>query len=177
MKILKILGLIIGLVVVFVLLAGLFMKKDFHFERSMQIQAPHDVVWDNVLYFKNHEKWSQWKAKDPNMQVNITGIDGAVGAKMSWKSEHKDVGNGSQTITAVQEGKRVDTDLEFEGQGGAKAFMTVDGDSTACTATWGLDMHANYPMNAIMGFFMSEKVMNEMFDTGLNMLKAASEKQ
>jgi uncharacterized protein YndB with AHSA1/START domain len=177
MKILKILGLIVGLAVIGFLIAGLFMKKDFHFERSMEIHAPNDVVWNNVLMFQNHEKWSQWKAKDPNMKVEISGTDGTVGAKMSWKSDVKGVGNGSQTITAVEPGRRVDTELDFDGQGKANAYMLVEGDSTACKATWGMDMHQGYPMNAVVALFMSEKVMNDMFDTGLNMLKASSEKK
>ena len=175
MRILKIIGLVLLTLVAAILIAGAFMKKDFHFEMSKQINAPSARVWDNVLYFKNHENWSQWKELDPAMQVSITGTDGTPGAKMAWTSMHKDVGNGSQTITSVDPGKRVDTELDFDGKGKATSFMTVEGDSTQCTATWALDMKAPYPMNAVMGLFMGESVMNEMFEKGLGMLKNASE--
>ncbi len=175
MRILKIIGLIVLGLVALLLIAGAFMKKDFHFERGIEISAPSNVVWDNVAYFKNHEKWSQWKELDPAMNVTISGTDGEKGAKMSWTSKHKEVGNGSQTITAIDPGKRIDTELDFEGQGKANAYYTFSGDSSKCNVIWALDMKASYPMNAIMGLFMSEKVMNDMFDKGLSMLKTASE--
>jgi uncharacterized protein YndB with AHSA1/START domain len=177
MKILKIIGMLLLLVIVLVLIAGAFMKKDFHFERSTTINASKDKVWDNVVMFKNHEKWSQWKEMDPNMKTTITGTDGSVGAKMSWQSDNKNVGKGSQTITAITPGERVDTELDFDGRGKATAFMKVSGDSTSTKAVWGMDMHASYPMNAIMGMMMSEDQMNTMLDKGLAMLKTASEKE
>lgn len=176
MKIIKFLGLLLLLIVAGVLIAGAFMKKDFHFERSMEMQAPKDRVWDYVVHFKQHEQWSQWRELDPAMETSISGTDGNVGAKMSWKSTHKEVGNGSQTITAIDPGKRVDTELEFEGQGNAKSYYLIEGDSSSCKVTWALDMQAPYPMNALLPMMMSEKVMNDMFDKGLGMLKKAVEK-
>ncbi len=175
MKILKIIGILILLVVATILIAGAFMKKEFHFERSIDIKASKDVVWNNMVSFKNHGKWSQWKEMDPNMEVTFAGNDSEVGSKMSWKSANKNVGNGSQTITAIDPGKRVDSELDFDGRGKANAYLAVSGDSTSCKAVWGMDMKASYPMNAIMGMFVSEKTMNEMFDKGLGMLKTASE--
>lgn len=176
MKILKYIGIIVLLLIAAILVAGLFMKKDFHFEKSIEINAPKDKVWENVVYFRNHEKWSQWKEIDPAMVVNITGTDGEKGAKMEWTSKHKDVGNGSQTISSVVPGTRVDTDLVFGGRGGAKSFISVSGDSTKCNVIWAMDMHADYPMNAIMGVFMKASTFDEMFNKGLGMLKTASEK-
>src|SRR5262245_26202910 len=111
MKILKFIGLFLLLVIGIVLIAGAFMKKDFHFEKSATINAPKEVVWNNVAMLKNHEKWSQWKELDPNMTNVITGTDGQVGAKATWKSDHKMVGSGSQTITAVVPGEKVETEL------------------------------------------------------------------
>lgn len=177
MKILKFIGMLLLLVIVIVLVAGAFMKKDFHFEKTIAINAPKDKVWDNVVMFKNHEKWSQWKEMDPNMKTTITGTDGSVGAKMSWESDNKNVGKGSQTITAVTPGQRVDTELDFDGRGKATAFMIVNGDSASSKATWGMDMHAPYPMNAIMGVMMSGHSMDAMLDKGLGMLKTTSEKE
>jgi uncharacterized protein YndB with AHSA1/START domain len=175
MKVLKIIGSILLVLVVIVLIAGALMKKDLHYEQTTTINAPKERVWENVVMFENHKKWSQWKEKDPNMKVNITGVDGTVGARMSWTSDHKEVGNGSQTITGVDPGNRVDTELDFDGRGKAKSYMVVTGDSTSSQVTWALDMHPPYPFNAIVPLMMGNG-MNEMFDKGLAMLKSASEK-
>lgn len=174
MKFLKITGLVVLTIIILVLIAGTFMKKDFHFEKSMEIMAPKDKVWENIVYFRNHEKWSQWKELDPNMKTVITGTDGSVGAKMSWTSDHKEVGNGSQTIAKIDPGKRMDVDLMFEDMG-AKSFYAIEGDSMNCKVTWGFDSHVGWPFNAIVSFMMTEAAMDEMFDKGLGMLKKASE--
>lgn len=173
MKILKILGLIILTVIVIFLVSGLFIKKDFEYEMSKEMAISKDKVWENVVYFKNHEKWSQWKKMDPNMKVEITGTDGTPGAKMSWTSTHKDVGNGSQTIVSVSGTERVDSKLDFGGKGEANTYMSVMGDSTKCKVTWSLKMTAPYPFNTFM-FMMGDKPMNDMFKTGLDMLETAS---
>ncbi len=175
MKIIKILGLVLLIVVVMGLVSAAFIKKDFHFEKSIDINASRESVWQNVVLFENHEKWSQWKKIDPAMKVVISGTDGEVGAKMSWTSNHDDVGNGSQTITAVMPGQRVDSELDFDGKGKAKTYMAIDGDSTKSKATWALDMHLDYPFN-LFGAMFAEKGMNDMFDKGLGMLKETCEK-
>lgn len=177
MKVLKFIGVFLLLVIGIVLVAGAFMKKDFHFERQQTINAPKDVVWNNVVMLKNHDKWSQWKAMDPGMANEITGTDGQVGARVSWKSSNKNVGSGSQTITNIVPGERVDTDLDFGDNGKAKAYFLVSGDSATSTVKWGFDSHANWPMNFIVGMMMTEKNVNEMLDTGLGMLKTASESE
>ncbi|MFM6982990.1 MAG: hypothetical protein ACKOXF_02580, partial [Chitinophagaceae bacterium] len=94
MKIIKILGLVLLIVVVMGLVSAAFIKKDFHFEKSIDISASRETVWQNVVLFENHDKWSQWKKIDPAMKVIISGTDGEVGAKMAWTSNHDDVGNG-----------------------------------------------------------------------------------
>lgn len=174
MKVIKYLLIVIVSIVVVALIAALFVKKEFHFEKSVEINASKEVVWDNVVKFGNHDKWSQWKEMDPKMEVSITGTDGEVGAKMSWKSSHKDVGNGSQEITKVIPGQRVDTKLNFEGMGGATSYMIVTGDSTKSKVTWALEMEQGWPFNLMVAMF-AEQGMNQMFDKGLGMLKKASE--
>ena len=174
MKIIKFLGLALLAVIVTGLIAAAFIKKDFHFEKSIEIGASKDAVWQNVVLFANHDKWSQWKKLDPQMKVAITGNDGEVGAKMSWTSDHKDVGNGTQTITKIIPGQRVDTEVDFDGKGKANSYMIVSGDSTKSNAVWALDMHMGYPFN-LFGALFAEKGMNDMFDKGLGMLKTCSE--
>jgi uncharacterized membrane protein len=178
MKIIKIILKGLLAIIIVALIAGAFMKKEFHYEKSVRINAPADLVWQNIVYFKNHEKWSQWKETDPNMIEEITGTDGTVGAKATWTSEHKEIGNGSQTITAIVPGKRVDTKLEFGGQDGGTGFFTVEKENGATKVVWGMHSEIPYPMNAMAPMFMpSDEDMNQMFEKGLAMLKKASEEQ
>jgi hypothetical protein len=177
MKILKISGLIILALIVLILVAGAVMPKEFHFEGNQNIKSSRDIAWNNVVDLRNHDKWSQWRLLDPNMQIGYTGDDGQVGSKMLWVSEHSEVGNGTQTITGIDGKDRVNFDVEFDGKGSAKSYLLVSGDSTQCTVTWGIDIQAPYPMNAVMGLMMNKKVMDDMFIKGLGLLKDVCERE
>jgi hypothetical protein len=177
MKILKISGLILLAVIVLICVAGAFMPKEFHFEGKQNIKSSREIAWSNVVDLRNHDKWSQWHLLDPNMQIGYTGDDGQVGSKMMWVSEHAQVGNGTQTITGIDGKDRVDFDVEFEGKGSAKSYLLVNGDSSQCIVTWGLDIQAPYPMNAIMGMMMNKQTMDDMFSQGLGLLKDVCEKE
>ncbi len=177
MKILKISGLIILALIVLILVAGAFMPKEFHFEGKQNIKSSRDIAWSNVVNLRNHDKWSQWRVLDPNMQIGYTGDDGQVGSKMMWTSEHSEVGNGTQTITGIDGKDRVNFDVDFGGKGSAKSYLMVSGDTTQCLVTWGLDIQAPYPMNAIMGMMMKKEMMDDMFTKGLGMLKDVCEKE
>ncbi|MCC6817362.1 MAG: SRPBCC family protein [Bacteroidia bacterium] len=175
MKIIKFLLILILSVLALGLIAGLFIKKDFHYEKSIEINAPKSVVWGYISNFQNHEKWSQWKKIDPNMKTIITGEDGKTGSRMEWSSDNSKVGSGSQTITNIIEGERVDINLDFGDRGQPTAFYNLSGDSLKSKATWGMDMHMDYPFN-VMGVFFSG-MMDDMLVTGLDMLKDAAEKR
>ena len=96
-KVLKYILLFIVAIIAIVLIAGIFISRDFHFERSIVINAPKEKVWQNVGTLAGMDKWSPWNVRDPHMQKSITGQDGTVGATSTWKG-NKDVGSGSQTI-------------------------------------------------------------------------------
>lgn len=93
MKILKILlYTLLGLGALWAIL-GLFAKKDYHIERSIEIDAPMELVYEHVRYFKNFESWSPWAKLDPAMKTSITGDDGTIGATYKWAG-NDDVGIG-----------------------------------------------------------------------------------
>jgi hypothetical protein len=177
MKILKISGLIILVVIILICVAGAFMPKEFHFEGKQKIKSSRDIAWSNVVDLRNHDKWSQWHLLDPKMQIGYSGDGGQVGSKMMWVSKHPQVGNGTQTITGIDGKNRVNFDVDFEGKGSAKSYLVVNGDSSQCAVIWGLDIQAPYPMNAIMGMMMNKQMMDDMFTNGLGLLKDVCEKE
>ncbi len=173
MKVLKFIFFGLLSLIVLAAVAAIFMKKDFHYEKSTDINASKDLVWSYVSNFSKHDSWSQWKLLDPNMKTEISGVEGTVGSKMTWVSDHAQVGNGSQTISNIIPGERIDVQLEFDGDRNSTSYYKFAGDSTKCKVTWGLDMHIDYPMN-VMGPIM-DAMMDDMFVKGLNMLKDAAE--
>ena len=174
-KFFKIIGIILLLLIVFVLVAGIFVRKDYHIERSITINAPKEKVWTQVNTLSGINKWNPWSAKDPNIKGSYEGQDGTVGAVYTWES--KEVGTGSQTITKLEAPSRVESHLHFikPFSGEAEVFMNLQEEGSGTKATWGFDTHYGYPKNVMLLFMNMDKIMGEAYDDGLGKLKTLSE--
>lgn len=175
-KFFKLLGIIIVLIIVFVLVAGLFISKDYHFEKSITINAPKEEIWNNVSHFSSFDKWDPWKAYDPGMTRTIEGTDGAVGAVYKWKG-NSDVGSGSQTIKALRPYDEVEIDLHFKEpfENKARVRYILAQQDNGVKVTWSFDTHFSYPLNALTYFMNMDKNLDKDFSTGLANLKKLSE--
>lgn len=175
-KFLIILGLIIAAIVLFVLIAPLFIPKTYHFEKDITINAPKEKVWANVSTLHAMLKWNPFIEADPNIQINYEGQDGTPGAVYKWKG-NKDVGSGAQTITKVESPSKIDTHLHFiePFEGEADAYINLADAGSGTKTTWAFDTKYKYPMNIMLLFMNMDDMMGKSYTTGLNKLKALSE--
>ena len=141
------------------------------------IDASIDKVWENVSTLSAMDQWSPWNEKDPNMERTLTGVDGSVGAKQSWVSNEKNVGEGSQTIVSLDEPNQISTKLEFikPFKSQADAYVKLKEEDNSIKATWGFESQMPYPMNIMKLFMNFEKSMDKDFGSGLNKLKQICE--
>jgi hypothetical protein len=160
-----------------ILIIPLFISKDMNYEKSTLIDASIANVWTNVSTLAAMDQWSPWNERDPGMEKAFSGTDGTPGAKQGWVSEVKNVGEGSQTIVAVDEPNQLSTKLEFikpfKSQADAYVKLVDEGGSTK--ATWGFESQMPYPMNIMKLFMDFEKNMDKDFGSGLDKLKSICE--
>ena len=172
-----ILYIVLGIVALILVIAAIIGTK-WDIERSVSIQAPVDRVWGMVNSLHQLNSWNPWMAKDPNIHLEYSGMDGKTGASFAWKSQVKNVGEGSQTIIAVDEGKaltsRVDFIKPFAGTG--TAYLRIAAEGAGTRATWRMESSTPYPMNIIKIFGVIEKNMDIDFKAGLGSLKRLCEK-
>lgn len=176
-KFFKFIGIVICLAVVFILIAGLFLPKDYHFERTISIKAPKEEIWKNISLFSNFERWDPWKVHDPNMKRTITGTDGTPGASYSWEG-NKEVGSGTQTYRKLVPYEYVAVDMHFTKpfENKANVFYKLEQEGSHVKLTWGFDTRFPYPFNAVTRlFFNMDDKMDEDFSAGLANLKKLSE--
>ncbi|MCC6461901.1 MAG: SRPBCC family protein [Saprospiraceae bacterium] len=175
MKILKILLFILLGLVALVVLLGLFAKKDYHIERSIEVEAPKDLVYEHYRYFKNGKSWSPWAHLDPNMKESFEGTDGEVGAVHKW-SGNDDVGEGQQTITAMTP-DRIDTEVKFirPFESTAPRYMLFKGEGKKTQLTWAFDMHIAFPWNGFAMFTDMNAGVGGDYERGLKNLKKVCE--
>ena len=101
---------------------------------------------------------------------------------MEWKSDHPDVGNGAQEITALNAPNSVSAALDFGDMGRADATFTLSpaGDGTT-KVVWGFDTNMRegvpiymQPMSTYFRFFM-EGMLGPQYEQGLANLKEVAE--
>ncbi len=175
MQILK--KLLIGLLALVVLLVvvGLLLPGSTHVERSIVISAPQSTVFALVNGFARFNEWSPWAKIDPQTQYTYDGPAQGVGAHQGWQSDHRDVGSGSQTITASEPYSRVESDLDFGPQGTAQAFFDLTPEGDAVNVTWGFD--TSFGMNLVGRYFglMMDGFLGPQYEEGLAGLKSLAE--
>jgi effector-binding domain-containing protein len=111
MKILKI------LLYIFIVLFGIYLvlcfagTSKFDVERSIDINASAESIFEEISDYNKLAAWSPWSKKDPDMANTITGNAGSVGHKNSWTS--KTQGNGEQQIVEIKQDEYIKTELKF----------------------------------------------------------------
>lgn len=173
MKALKILlYTVLGLLALWLLL-GLFARKNYHIERSTEIDAPIEVVHDQVSFFKNFKNWSPWHVYDPNMKTTIEGTDGQPGVVYKWTGNDK-VGTGQQLLKAVTP-NRVDFEVSFNNWGASPASFQLEERGKKTGITWGMDMQVPFPWNAFAMLTDVNAFVGKDFENGLVNLKKVCE--
>jgi hypothetical protein len=172
MRALKLTVLIVLALVVIVLGIGAFLPKDFRVERSIEIDASPDVVFDQVNSLRKWDAWSPWIARDPSIENTFAGPEAGVGATVTWTSEKS--GDGKQTITLSERPTRIETKLDFGAMGQPNADWTFDPSGDGVRVTWGLSGTAAGPLG---GYFakMMDGWVGADYEDGLARLKDSVE--
>jgi len=174
--ILKVIGIIILLIAGYAIVAVLAFGKNYHYEKSMVINAPKEKVWQQISSVKAFNQWNPWMKLDKDMKITYTGNSGEVGDKYCWDSKNNDAGAGCQEIKELVVNEKQKTEMTFikpfEGQATSEIILTSEGNSTK--VTWTMDTEQD-PMMKIMRPMMDYQ-MGKSYGEGLQNLKKISEK-
>jgi len=172
MKFLKILLWIIGILAVIYLILCLAGPKKFEASATTTINAPAEIVFEEVADFAKHPAWSPWHQMDPNIKNTVTGTPGTVGHKDEWISEK--MGNGSQEIVEIVPNQSMKAALRFVDFDNEPSWVNFNlkPNGEATDITWAMD-GGDYPFFMRgMSFMMN---MQKVFDEGLANLKKIAE--
>lgn len=175
MKALKIILWIVVILAVVIAILAVIAPKELKVERQIHIEAPAEIILDQLSHFENFEKWSPWSEVDPEMNTRIEGNDGEPGAVYYWEGNKK-AGKGSQELTSVSN-DRIEILLTFEEpyKSEANVYYDIVPDEYGTNVSWGFTSKTSFPWN-IMGLFMNmEEMIGKDYDKGLISLKTISE--
>jgi hypothetical protein len=178
MKIIKRISIAILILIAIPFIVALFIPRSYTVSVSETINKPKQVVFDYVRMLDNQKQYSIWVMADPDLNPEITGTDGTVGAKQKWNSKIDDVGEGEQEITSITP-DRMDIDLRFKRpfKGTAKAanlFKAISENQTTLTS----EFYSNdrYPLN-LPSYIFGRKMMRESQTTNLRNIKGILEQK
>ncbi len=169
----KILFALIALILLLVV-GGFLLPSQAHVERSVNMTAPACTVQAQIDNFSRFNAWSPWADIDPDTEYSFEGPGSGVGAKMSWVSEHKNVGTGSQEITHVEPGL-VKSKLDFGPQGQADASFKLAEAGEETEVTWGFDTDFGFNLIGRYMGLMMDSFVGKDFEKGLGRLKTLVE--
>lgn len=172
--ILKIIGGIILLLVLYAFVAMLVFSKDYHYEKSIVINAPQEKVWQHTGSLKAYNVWDPFSKADKNVKIEYSGTSGEVGDSYHWIG-NEDVGEGKQTVTEIIPNQKMITKLQFikPWEGFATATFELQQEGNGTKVTWKMDNELTTPMKIMKP--MMDMQMDKMFDQGLSDLKKLSE--
>lgn len=151
--------------------------EDFKVSRSLTMNAPAAVVFDQVNDLHKWEAWSPWAKLDPNAKVSFEGPDAGTGASMHWASDNQQVGEGNMKIVESNLAQSIKFQLDFvkpmAGTDTAEFEFKPDGNQT--TVTWSMYGKKNFVAKAMGMFFDCEKMVGGQFEQGLASMKQIAE--
>lgn len=168
----------IGLLAVIVVLLGVIASRPATFEvkRSLQMNAPPDVVYAHVADFHEWAEWSPWDSMDPKMTKTYSGAATGVGAKYDWVG-NKDVGTGSMTIDEAKANESIAITLEFKVPFEAKnkTNFTFAPAAGGTNVTWAMSGTNDFMGKAFSLVMNMDKMVGGDFEKGLATLKTHAE--
>jgi uncharacterized protein YndB with AHSA1/START domain len=175
MKFLKaLLALLAALAALFVAI-GLFLPQTARVERSITTAASAATVFGLVNGFQHFNEWSPWAGLDPATRYTYSGPAAGVGARMEWRSEDPNVGNGSQEVVAVVPDRSVTSTLDFGLGYATTATITLLPEAAGTRVTWTLDTDF---ANSIVGRYFGlalDRMVGPDYERGLAQLKRVAE--
>lgn len=156
-----------------------FLPREYHVERSIEINAPALLVFTNVADLEAWQKWNPWNAMDPDMTVVFGEKKVGTGASYSWSS--KVIGGGSMQITESRAPELVKYKLIFEGYednpGYSDMILSAESATGPTTVTWTFEGDTGDKFFASWMAIMMDKLLGPSYEKGLKSLKENCEKQ
>jgi hypothetical protein len=126
---------LIGILIFILILLqiGLFLPREFRFERTVWIDADPEDIFPYINDIKEWEKWTVWNYdNDRTFKASYSGTENGAGSIISWTSEKH--GDGNLEIILSIEDRLITYDKILQKEGfksnGKIELIEIDGGTT-----------------------------------------------
>lgn len=155
--------------------ASLFIPESYQIERTALLNAPGDIVFEQVGSFKKWEKWNPWKEKDPKLKTLFGPDDGKPGSYWLWKSST--AGEGRMTSSKIEDQKQISYTVSFEKpyKTEAEGYLKLEPEGQNTRVTW--VMTGRNPFHLRWMNLLLDKWLSPLLESGLEQLKITAEQE
>ncbi|NRD19584.1 SRPBCC family protein [Winogradskyella eckloniae] len=151
--------------------------NSFEVTRSRTIQAPHAVIYNNVIDFKNWESWNSWKEDNPELIMTLNEQTKGVGGSYTWEDED---GIGVMKTIKATPNTSITQEMQFgefpKSDVNWKFKPNKDGSTEVTWSIVGKDLPFAFKMFATFMGGM-EKQIGPHYERGLEMLDSVVQKE
>ena len=84
--------------------------NSFEVTRTKTINAPKEVIYNNIIDFKNWEPWNSWKEAKPETKIMLSDQTKGIGGSYSWEDED---GIGTMKTLATIPNASITQEMQF----------------------------------------------------------------
>jgi hypothetical protein len=169
MKTLKyILFLLLILIIGFLIYVAV-QPNEYDVNRTKLINAPANVIYNNISDLKQWESWGPWHDDDSTIVSTYAGNSAGVGAKSSWTSKD---GPGKMELINTVPNKSVDLKMQFSDYEPTDIYWILEEVEGGTNVTWGMKNEKNPFIFKIFGVLAGgmDSMFGEMEEKGLKNL-------
>jgi uncharacterized protein YndB with AHSA1/START domain len=157
------------------LLIAFLLPSERRIEASVKIDAPMQIVFDQVNDLRNWEAWSPWKKMDPLMEMSYSNPPSGKGAFLKWRSTDPRIGRGKLILTEVIPNQKIGTAMDFEKEQDNTAEFTFEEEKNTVKVTWSMIHRVGGNPISKYGLLFQTGKLRKVFDDGLFAIKIQSE--
>ncbi len=146
--------------------------KEMNVTSKRKIEATPVAIFSQIADLRNMQNWSKWILEDTAMELTYGKSTSGIGGTYSWKS--KKSGEGSMTITNLDENKLLAYDLSFKDwDATSKVKMELKHEGKLTEVIWTMKDDKEFPflLRGMMFVMNMNGSVKKDFDKGLENLE------
>lgn len=114
---------------------GAVLDSKYDVNRSRTIKAPVEIVFENIIDFKNWENWNPWFEEDPTMVATYPDTTSGVGASYSWKGKKN---SGTLKTISIIPNKEIIHQINFGKSSTPEIYWKFNEADQGTEVIWGM---------------------------------------
>lgn len=123
MKVLKYILFLLLILTIGISIYVAVQPNSYEVTRERTIEAPVDVIYNNLIDFKNWERWSPWIEKEPTTKITYPDQTKGVGGSFSWED---DDGVGNIKTLSTSPNISIEQEMQFGDYAPSNIYWTFE---------------------------------------------------